>query len=258
MDLGLSNKRAIVTGGSKGIGRAVVEELLREGAHVSLCARDADEVTATAEELSALGTVFGHAVDVRDADQVAAYVARSAEQLGGLDILVNNAGGAHPGTFETLDDETILADYNIKVLSWMRMFRAALPYLRQSGSPRVVNVGSVYAKGPDHNFFSTTVQRAAGLNLSKALAQEFAPEGILVNAVNIGCVVTPQWHNIHQKRRPDLSEDEFFALMSDDIPMGRYGSVDEVSAAIAFLASPRASYITGASLDIAGGMGRYV
>lgn len=258
MDLGLSKKKALVTGGSKGIGRGVVAELLREGATVSFCARDQEEVAATADELGTLGEVYGHVVDVRDADEVTRFVDASAEQLGGIDILVNNAGGAHPGTFETLDDETILADYNIKVLSWMRLFRAALAHLRESESARVVNVGSVYAKGPDHNFFSTTVQRAAGLNLSKALAQEFAPEGILVNAVNIGCIVTPQWRNIHQKRRPELSEEEFFQAMSDEIPLGRFGTVEEVSAAVAFLASPRASYITGASLDIAGGMGRYV
>ena len=123
----------------------------------------------------------------------------------------------------------------------------------------MINVNAVYAKYPDPNFFATTVNRAACLNLNKALAQQYGPEGILVNSVNIGFVVTPQWENIRRRRAPDASQEEFFAeLARTEVPLGRFGSVDEVSGVVAFLASDRASYVTGASLDVAGGMGKYV
>jgi NAD(P)-dependent dehydrogenase (short-subunit alcohol dehydrogenase family) len=117
----------------------------------------------------------------------------------------------------------------------------------------------VYARYPDPSFFATTVIRAACLNLSKALAREFAGDGILVNSINIGFVVTPQWENIRRRRAPDSSAEEFFAaLAKDEVPLGRFGTVDEVSGIVAFLASDRASYLTGTSIDVAGGMGKYV
>lgn len=256
MDLGLKGRKAIVTGGTKGLGRAIAEELLREGAEVRICARNADEVAAAVAELGA--HAGGRAVDVREADQLADFVEWAAGDLGGLDILVNNAGGAHPGTFDALADESLVADFSVKVLSWFRAVKAAVPFLKQSNAARVINIGSVYSRMPDYRFFSTTVNRAAGQNLTKALAQEFAGDGILVNAVNIGCVKTPQWANIHAKRAPEKTADEFFTDMAaDEIPLGRFGEPDEVAGAVAFLASDRASYITGAAIDVAGGMGRY-
>lgn len=255
MELGLQGRRAVVTGGSKGLGLAIAAELLAEGAQVRIGARDADEVASAAERLGE--RAGGRAVDVREADQLADFIAWCAGDMGGIDILVNNAGGAHPGTFETLTDEDLLADFSVKVLSWHRGVRAALPWLRESPAPRVISIGSVYARMPDHQFFSTTVNRAAGLNMTKAMAQELAGDGILVNAVNIGCVRTPQWANIHAKRAPEKSEDEFFADMSGEIPLGRFGEPEEVAGIVTFLASDRASYITGASIDVAGGMGRY-
>ena len=191
MELGLKDRRVIVTGGSKGLGFAITRELVSEGAAVRICARNADEVAAATERLGE--RTDGRAVDVRDADQLKDFVTWAAESMGGIDVLVNNAGGAHPGSFETLSDESLLADFNIKVHTWFRAVKAALPWLRRSHAPRVINIGSVYARMPDFRFFSTTVNRAAGLNLTKALAQELAGDGILVNTVNIGCVETPQW-----------------------------------------------------------------
>jgi NAD(P)-dependent dehydrogenase (short-subunit alcohol dehydrogenase family) len=123
----------------------------------------------------------------------------------------------------------------------------------------VININSVYARYPDPTFFATTVIRAACLNLSKVLAQELASDRVLVNSVNIGLVVTPQWENIRRRRAPDLSAEEFFtSLAKDEVPLGRFGAVEEVSGVVAFLASDRASYMTGTSIDVAGGMGRYV
>jgi 3-oxoacyl-[acyl-carrier protein] reductase len=260
MELGLTGRRAVVTGGSKGIGLEVSKELAREGASVSICARNPDEVSAAAKELRELGgTVHDQVVDVTDPEQVTGYIASAAEALSGIDILVNNAGAAHPGTFSTLADEDWQADLDVKLFSQIRCTRAALPHLRQSTAPRVVNINAVYAKYPDHKFFATTVNRAACLNLSKALALEFGPEGILVNSVNIGFVVTPQWENIRNKRAPELGQEEFFSQWAAaEVPLGRFGDVSEVSGIVTFLASDRASYITGASIDVAGGMGRYV
>jgi NAD(P)-dependent dehydrogenase (short-subunit alcohol dehydrogenase family) len=260
MELGLTGRRAVVTGGSKGIGLEVAKELVREGASVAICARNADEVAAAAEELRALGgTVHDQVVDVTVPEQVTDFIAAAAEALGGIDILVNNAGAAHPGTFETLTDEDWHGDLDVKLFSQIRCTRAALPHLRQSPAPRVINVNAVYAKYPDPKFFATTVNRAACLNLNKALAIQYGPEGILVNSVNIGFVVTPQWQNIRSKRAPELSQEEFFTgLAAEEVPLGRFGDVSEVSGLIAFLASDRASYITGTSIDVAGGMGKYV
>jgi 3-oxoacyl-[acyl-carrier protein] reductase len=262
MDLGLAGRRALVTGGSKGIGFAVADELLAEGAAVAICSRTTDELSAAAAQLRGKypdATIVDRPADVTDAGDVQALVDATAEQLGGLDILVNNAGGAHPGNFETLTDEDWQGDLNVKLFSQIRCFRAALPHLRRSDSPRVINVNAVYGKYPDPAFFATTVIRAACLNLNKVLAQEFGAEGVLVNSVNIGFVDTPQWDNIRQRRAPDRSREEFFGeLSAQEVPLGRFGTVDEVSGLVAFLAGRRASYITGAVIDVAGGMGKYV
>ena len=161
--------------------------------------------------------------------------------------------------FTSLADEDWQGDLDVKLFSQVRCTRAALPHLRRSPAPRVININSVYGKYPDPQFFATTVNRAACLSLSKALALEYGPEKILVNSVNIGFVVTPQWKNIKARRAPDATEEEFFAaLAKDEVPLGRFGTVDEVSGIVTFLASDRASYLTGISVDVAGGMGRYV
>jgi 3-oxoacyl-[acyl-carrier protein] reductase len=262
VDLGLTGRRALVTGGSKGIGFAVAAELLAEGAAVAICSRTPEEVKQAADELRSRrpdAEVVDLVADVTDVDEVQTLVATTADRLGGLDILVNNAGGAHPGNFETLTEDDWRGDLDVKLFSQIRCFRAALPYLRQSPAPRVVNVNAVYGKYPDPAFFATTVIRAACLNLNKVLAQEFGAEGILINSVNIGFVDTPQWDNIHRRRAPDRSKEEFFAGLSEqEVPLGRFGQSEEVSGIVAFLAGARASYITGALIDVAGGMGKYV
>jgi 3-oxoacyl-[acyl-carrier protein] reductase len=267
MDLGLRGRRAIVTGGSKGLGRAIAAELIAEGAAVAICARDQAELDQTAAELAACGgSVTGHRgsvmslpCDVTDPGQVESFVAAAAEALGGIDILVNNAGAATPGRFGELTDADWQRDIEVKLFSQIRCTRAALPHLRRSEAARVINVNAVYGRYPDPVFLATSANRASCLGLAKALSMEFGAEGILVNSVNIGFVVTPQWENIRARRAPDSSADDFFgALAAKEVPLGRFGRPDEVAGVVTFLASDRASYITGASIDVAGGMGKYL
>ena len=267
MDLGLAGRRAIVTGGSKGLGKAIAGELLAEGAAVTICSRNAAELESTADELrkqAAAGasgsvTLFAMPCDVTVPEQISSFVEAAVTAMGGLDILVNNAGGARPGQFGTLTDEDWHADIEVKLFSQIRCTRAALAHLRLSEAPRVININAVYARYPDPAFLASSVNRASCLSLSKALSMELGKEGILVNSVNIGLVETPQWQNIHRRRAPDVPAEEFFGtLAAAEVPLGRFGQPDEVAGLVTFLASDRASYIAGASIDVAGGMGKFL
>jgi NAD(P)-dependent dehydrogenase (short-subunit alcohol dehydrogenase family) len=263
VELGLAGRRAIVTGGSKGLGKAIAAELLAEGAAVAICSRHADELEEAAAELRAAAASPGQQqllalpCDVTDPAQVTDFAAAATAALGGLDILVNNAGGARPGRFATLTDDDWHEDIEVKLFSQIRCIRAALPHLRASAAPRVININALYARYPDPAFLASSVNRASCLSLSKALSIELGTEGILVNSVNIGFVETPQWQNIHNRRAPEMPADEFFGqLAKAEVPLGRFGRSDEVAGLVAFLASDRASYIAGASIDVGGGMGK--
>jgi NAD(P)-dependent dehydrogenase (short-subunit alcohol dehydrogenase family) len=261
VNLGLTGRRALITGASKGIGRAIALELSREGAEIAICARGTEALEAVRDEIeSTTGrSVFSQRCDVTDPSQVSDTVASVVEHFGGLDILVNNAGAAHPGRFDTLKDEDWRNDIDTKLMSQIRCIRASLPALRLSNHARIVNINAIYARYPDPAFLASSVNRASCLSLSKALSIELASDQILVNSVNIGIVDTPQWDNIHQRRAPERSRAAFLSsLTSQEVPLGRIGHVEEVSGIVAFLVSNRSTYITGASIDVSGGMGQYL
>ena len=259
MELGLAGKTALVTGASRGLGRAIAAELAAEGCDLGICARGERDLAEAVEELESAGArVFSEVTDVTDAEEVRAFVAGAAASLGGVDILVNNAGGATPGNFESLTEEQWRADIDVKLFSMIRCSREVLPHMRARGGGRIININAVYGRFPHPDFFATSVNRAACLAFTKALSFELAPDGILVNSVNIGFVESSQWERIRQRRAPDLDPEEFFRRTASEVPLGRFGVAAEVSAVVVFLASARSSYVTGASIDVAGGFGRYL
>ena len=256
MDLGLEGRVAVVSGASKGIGAAIAHELAENGCSLALCARGPDDLEAFAGSLreSTGAEVFVGVADVTDPEQVARFEREVAEQFDAVDILVNNAGRSYPGNFATLTDDDFLNDYTVKGLSHIRMCRAFLPSLRESDAARIVNINSIHGHHADARFFTSSVNRAASIAFARTLALSLASEGICVNSVNIGYVLTPQWSNVHKRIAPEMEADDFFADMgSREVPMRRMGKPEEVAGIVTFLASPRASYITGASIDVGGG-----
>lgn len=260
MDLGLRGRRALITGASKGIGKAIAFELAQEGVQLALCARGDDALQATAQELrEKMGArVLAQAADVKDADAVRAFVDTAAQELGGLDIVVNNAGSALPGTFEEVDEIQWRADLDVKLFAAQRIIRAALPYLKQSTQARIVNINSIVGKQSTPGYIANSTDRAACLAFNKVLADNLAPYGILVNSVNPGNIKSEAWGTTLDYFAPDKELEAYYAQLGQITPLGRVGDAEEIAAVVAFLASKRASYITGASIDVDGGLVRYI
>ena len=256
MDLGLQGRVAIVSGASKGIGAAISRELAEQGCALALCARGLPELKSLAAEIerSTSVEVLATEADVTDPKQVARFRDEVLGRFETVDVLINNAGRSYPGNFASLTDDDFINDYTVKALSHIRMTRAFLPSLRGSDQARIVNINSIHGKHADARFFTSSVNRAASIAFSRTLALSLAAENICVNSVNIGFVLTPQWANVHQRIRPDLEADAFFAETgAREVPMGRMGRPEEVAGIVVFLASARATYITGASIDVGGG-----
>jgi 3-oxoacyl-[acyl-carrier protein] reductase len=259
MELGLKARVALITGASMGIGEATAYELAGEGCDLALCSRHPEQVAPVRERVVAKGVrCIAAKCDIRKPDEIAALMDEVRRTFGRLDILVNNAGAATHGSFATLTDEQLLADYELKILGQLRCTRAALPLLEKSPAPRVINVNAIAGRVVIPGLFATTTHRASCYALSKALAWELAEKKILVNSVNIGLVHTNQIERVHARRAPDVPLEKFMAQAAQMVPLRRFGEPDEVSGLIAFLASDRASFITGASIDVGGGQGAHV
>ena len=253
MDLGLKGKVAIVTGGSEGIGRATALRLAEEGAHVAICARRKELVDQVGSEIQKLGAQgLALVADMSKAADVERFIKAVADRFGRIDILVNNAGTSKRGAFLELTDEEWSADIELKVFGAIRCTRLAVPHMKKQGGGRIVNITISSAKQPGAQSYPTSVSRAAGLAITKAMSKEFAADNIRVNTVCIGKIKSGQ----HERRytREGRSAEEYYRETSKDIPLGRVGEAEEVANVITFLVSDAASYVTGTSVNLDGGI----
>jgi 3-oxoacyl-[acyl-carrier protein] reductase len=255
LELGLKGRVVIVTGGSEGLGRAAAERFAREDAHVAICARRKDVLErATAEIRTATGRdVLARPADVRRAADVASFVSAVVERFGGVDVLVNNAGTSAAAGFEAVSDDEWQADIDLKLMAAVRFARLVIPHMKQRGGGRIINVTNTGGKAPRAKGLPTSVTRAAGINLTKSLANEYAPDRILVNTICIGLVKSAQW-----ERRAKGSLDAYYEDLGRRVPVGRVGEAEEFADLVAFLASDRAAFITGTAINFDGGMSAVV
>ncbi len=258
MDLGLKGKRALVTGASRGLGFATALGLAREGCAVAINSRSDEKIAAAAEKIVAEtgGTVIPLAADVSLTGAAEALVADMVESLGGLDLLVCNAGGPPPGAFESFDEATWQKAVDLSFMSHVRLIRAALPHLRQSGAASVLTVTSYSVKQPIANLVLSNSIRAATVGLTKSLALELGKDGIRFNSILPGWTETERVTELMSARARNngTTVEAEIARQSAESPLGRMGTPEEFANAAVFLLSPAAGYITGVMLAVDGGM----
>jgi NAD(P)-dependent dehydrogenase (short-subunit alcohol dehydrogenase family) len=255
VDLHLEGSVTLVTGGTDGLGAALADRLVEEGGRVAVCGRDPGRLDATRDRLvEAGGDVLAVRADVTVPGEVEAFVGAAFDRWGRIDALVNNAGRSAAGRLVDVGDDSWAGDLDLKVVAAARATRLVVPHLRRSGGGAVLNVLSVAAKAPGAGSLPTSASRAAGLALTKALSKELGPVGIRVNAVLIGLVESGQW-----RRKADAQDrpvEDLYAELAagGDIALGRVGREDEFADLAAYLLSDRASYVTGAGVNLDGGM----
>lgn len=260
MEMGLKGTVAVIAASSSGLGRAIAQALAEEGCNVVMCARRADLLKEAADEVRGMsGSVVLEVVaDLSKADDVERVVQAAIEQFGRLDILVNNAGGPPSGEFTSHDDKAWEAAYNTNLMSAVRLIRAALPYLKVSGRGRIINLTSTAVKQPIEGLILSNALRAGVVGMAKTLALELAPDRITVNNIAPGRISTNRTRELDQARAAaqGITEEQARAATAAQIPAGHYGSPDDVAYLATFLASDKASYITGTTIQVDGGLVR--
>lgn len=256
MNIDLSGKRVIVTGATRGIGRAIAVAFAAEGARVAICARSAEAVKATGQALATqAAAVIARPVDVTDTAGVKRFVDEVAAAWDGIDVLVNNAGQGRSGNIDTLTPEQILEHANVLQMGHFRFVQAVVPYMRKQRWGRIIEINALAGTIPTPEGIPSVINRAACVALSRSLGMSLAKENILVNSLNMGWIDTGQWDRHYKEMPPGVSREEFDAMVLKVVPIGRFGKPEDVAGMALFLASEYASFISGASIDISGGMG---
>jgi 3-oxoacyl-[acyl-carrier protein] reductase len=261
MDLGLRGRVALVCAASQGLGKAAALGFAREGAHVVICSRQRKALTVASKDIrSAAGDLPVRVVpvvaDLTKARHITAVVARTMRAFGRIDILITNAGGPPVAPFEALDDERWEAGVALTLMSAIRCIRAVLPHMRKRKWGRIVNITSVAAKQPINDLIISSALRPGILGLSRVLASEYGKEGILINSVAPGFMLTGRMQQIGASRAKEqgITVEQYFENAAREIPLQRYGDPEELANVIVFLGSERASYLTGATVSVDGGM----
>ena len=260
MDLGLEGKVAIVTGGSKGIGRSTALALAREGADVSICARGMEDLEDAAAEIRAATgrRVIAVRADMGDPGDIANLVSATVAELGGVDILVNNAVNSTAAPFMELADEDWYNHINVKVMGYVRCSREVIPHMRQRGGGRIINIGGMAARSANSLTNSNGVTNSAVSNIAKNLSDQVAADGILVNCIHPGATRTPRQTMMleRQARDASVSMEEAERRAVAQIPIGRMVEPEDIADLVLFLVSGRAGAITGQTIAVEGGAGR--
>jgi NAD(P)-dependent dehydrogenase (short-subunit alcohol dehydrogenase family) len=260
MDLGLTGKVAVVTGASEGIGKGIALRLSEEGAKVSICARREDVLQGAAGEIreKSGNDVLAISTDVTKPEAVESFIQRTVEHFGRIDILVNNAGRAFGENFETLTDQDWYDDLELKLMGAVRCARLVIPYMRAVGGGRIINVTHPGGKQAGENSCPTSVSRAAGIAMTKALSKDLLPDKILVNTVCLTSIKSAQGERTWRAQGSPGTLEEYWEGRDKEHPLGRLGEPTEVGDLVAFLVSERARFITGTAINIDGGLSAVV
>jgi 3-oxoacyl-[acyl-carrier protein] reductase len=257
MDMGLKGKVAFIAGGSQGLGEAVAAEMGREGARLAICALDDPELPKAVEKIKQLtgAEIIGIPADLTDAEQARAFVRKGIEHYGTVDILVNNAGGPPSKTFLEIDDDLWLFGVRLNLMSTIIMTREAIPKMIEKRWGRVINMTSISVKQPIDGLILSNTVRSGVIGMAKTLSNELAPHNITVNNVCPGYTMTERVRSLARvtAEKEGTTPEAVIRRWESSVPMGRLGSPEEFAALVTFLASERAGYITGASIQIDGG-----